>query len=149
MITPSIARGLMTIEAAKAVVSEIPIPPAVEAELRRRARIRSTRYSTRIEGNRLTLAEAEQVIECRQAGFYGRERNVGELQYYWNALLRVEEWFAKKLNLTEDMIQLLHALVERGDRAKPAPYRDGQNVIRDSCTGAIVFLPPRRRTCLP
>lgn len=144
-ITPAIARGLMTIEAAKAVVSEIPIPPAVEAELRRRARIRSTHYSTRIEGNRLTLAEAEQVIEGRQAEFHGRERDVGEVQNYWNALLRVEEWAAKKLTLTEDMIQRLHALVERGGRAKPTPYRDGQNVIRDSSTGAIVFLPPEAK----
>lgn len=144
-ITPAIARDLMTIEGAKAVVSEIPIPPAVEAELRRRARIRSTHYSTRIEGNRLTLAEAEQVIEGRQAGFHGRERDVGEVQNYWNALLRVEEWAAKKLTLTEDMIQRLHALVERGGRAKPTPYRDGQNVIRDSSTGAIVFLPPEAK----
>ena len=144
-ITPAIARGLMTIEAAKAVVSEIPIPPAVEAELRRRARIRSTHYSTRIEGNRLTLAEAEQVIEGRQAEFHGRERDVGEVQNYWNALLRVEEWAAKRLTLTEDMIQRLHALVERGSRAKPTPYRDGQNVIRDSSTGAIVFLPPEAK----
>jgi Fic family protein len=144
-ITPAIARGLMTIEAAKAVVSEIPIPPTVEAELRRRARIRSTHYSTRIEGNRLTLAEAEQVIEGRQAEFHGRERDVGEVQNYWNALLRVEEWAAKKLILTEDLIQRLHALVERGSRAKPTPYRDGQNVIRDSSTGWIVFLPPEAR----
>lgn len=144
-ITPSIARGLMIIEAAKAVVSEVPIPPAVEAELRRRARIRSTHYSTRIEGNRLTLAEAEQVIEGRQAEFHGRERDVGEVQNYWNALLRVEEWAAKKLTLTEDMIQRLHALVERGSRAKPTPYRDGQNVIRDASTGRIVFLPPEAK----
>lgn len=144
-ITPAIARGLMTIEAAKAVVSEVPIPPAVEAELRRRARIRSTHYSTRIEGNRLTLAEAEQVIEGRQAEFHGRERDVGEVQNYWNALLRVEEWAAKKLTLTEDLIQRLHALVERGGRAKPTPYRDGQNVIRDSSTGRIVFLPPEAK----
>jgi hypothetical protein len=75
-LTPAIARGLMTIEAAKAVVSEIPIPPAVEAGLRR------THYSTRIGGNRLTLAEAEQVIEERLAGFHGRELDVGEVQNY-------------------------------------------------------------------
>jgi len=29
-----------------------------------------------------------------------------------------------------------------GTRAKPMPYRNGQNVIRDSATGAIVYLPP-------
>ncbi len=142
-ITPAIARGLMTIEAAKAVVSEVPIPPAVEAELRRRARIRSTHYSTRIEGNRLTLAEAERVIEGRQTEFHGRERDVGEVQNYWNALLRVEAWAAKKLTLTEFSVYMLSSSVE--GRAKPTPYRDGQNVIRDSRTGAIVFLPPEAK----
>ena len=40
-LTPAIARGLMTIEAARAVVETTPLPPMVEAELRRRARVRS------------------------------------------------------------------------------------------------------------
>ena len=61
-ITPSIARRLMEIEAARAVVEHTPLPPTAEAELRHRARVRSTHFSTRIEGNRLTLDEAEHVI---------------------------------------------------------------------------------------
>ncbi len=141
-LTPAIAHALMDIEAARAVVGQTPLPPAAEAELRRRARIRSTHYSTRIEGNRLTLAEAEQVIEGKQAHFHGRERDVSEVKNYWNALLRVEEWAAKKMPLTEELIQRLHALIETGARAKPTPYRDGQNVIRDSVSGAIIYLPP-------
>lgn len=141
-IAPATASGLMEIEASRAVVEQVPLPIAVQAELRRRARVRSTHYSTRIEGNRLTLEEAEQVIEGRDAQFHGRERDVGEVRNYWNALLRVEEWAAKKVPLTEKLIQRLHALVETGARARPTPYRDGQNVIRDSASGAIVYLPP-------
>ena len=85
-ITPATASGLMEIEAAR----------AVQAELRRRARVRSTHYSTRIEGNRLTLQEAQEVIEERRNTFRGRERDVAEVRNYWNALLRVEEWAAEK-----------------------------------------------------
>ncbi|MDD5473583.1 MAG: Fic family protein [Candidatus Methanoperedens sp.] len=144
-LTPAIARALMDLEAARAVVGQTHLPPAAEAELRRRARIRSTHYSTRIEGNRLTLAEAQQVIEGKQAHFHGRERDVSEVKNYWNALLRVEEWAAKKMPLTEELIQRLHALIETGARAKPTPYRDGQNVIRDSASGAIIYLPPEAR----
>jgi Fic family protein len=135
----------MDIEAARAVVGQTSLPPAAEAELRRRARIRSTHYSTRIEGNRLTLAEAEQVIERKLAQFHGRERDVSEVKNYWNALLRVEEWAAKKMPLTEGLIQRLHALIETGARAKPTSYRDGQNVIRDSASGAIIYLPPEAK----
>ncbi len=53
-ITSFIARRLMEIEAARAVVERLPLPPTAEAELRRRDRVRSTHFSTRIEGNRLT-----------------------------------------------------------------------------------------------
>lgn len=144
-LTPAIARALMDIEAARAVVEHTPLPPAAEAELRHRARIRSTHYSTRIEGNRLTLAEAEQVIEGKKAQFHGRERDGSEVKNYWNALLRVEEWAAKKMPLTEELIKRLHALIEKGAHAKPTPYRDGQNVIRDSASGAIVYLPPEAK----
>jgi Fic family protein len=144
-ITPAIAAGLMEIDAARAVVEHTPLPPAAEAELRRQARLRSTHYSTRIEGNRLTLAQAEQVIQGRQRSFPGRERDAREVQHYWSALLRVEEWAARQQPLTEDLIRRLHGLIERGVRAKATPYRDGQNVIRDSLSGGIVYLPPEAR----
>jgi Fic family protein len=141
-LTAAIARALMEVEAARAVVDETRLPLAAEAELRRRARLRSTHYSTRIEGNRLTLAEAEQVIAGRTPDIPGRERDVREVRNYWNAFLRVEEWAARRMPVTEDLLRRLHALVERGPRAKPTPYRQGQNVIRDAATGRMIYLPP-------
>ena len=144
-ITPKVARLLMEIEAARTEVEHTPLPPTVEAELRRQARVRATHYSTRIEGNRLTLAEAEKVIGGTKTSFHGRERDVREVKNYWNALLRVEEWAEAKRPVTEDLIRRLHALVEHGPRAKPTPYRDGQNVIRDSASGGIVYLPPEAK----
>ena len=144
-LTPLIARCLMDIEAARAVVEHTPLTPAVRDELRRRARLRSTHYSTRIEGNRLTLVEAQQVIEGQKTQFHGRERDVREVRNYWNALLRVEEWAARQTPLTEDLIRQLHALVERGPRTKPTPYRDGQNVIREAASGGLIYMPPEAK----
>jgi Fic family protein len=108
----------MDIEAARAVVDHTPLTPAEEADLRHQARIRSTHYSTRIEGNRLTLSEAQQVIEGKKGKFHGRERDVREVQNYWNALLKVEQWARQKKPLTEVLMQQLHGLVEKGSRAK-------------------------------
>src|SRR3954463_5088607 len=142
-LTPAMARRLMEIEAARAVIEQIPLPPAAVSEMRNRARLRSTHYSTRIEGNRLTLAEAEQVLAGRRVPLHGRERDVGEVRSYWKALLRVEEWAARGAELTEEPIQRIHSLGE--GRARPSPYRDGQNSIRDSATGALVYLPPEAR----
>ncbi len=142
-LTPAVARRLMEIEAARAVVAATRLPLAVQSAMRNRARLRATHYSTRIEGNRLTLAEAEQVVGGRRVQFHGRERDAGEVRSYWRALLKVEEWAARSAELTEELIQRLHALVE-GQR-RPSAYRDGQNTIRDSETGALVYLPPEAR----
>ena len=62
----------MEIGAARAVLAQVPLSVAVQAELRRRARMRSTHYSTRIAGNRLTLKEAQEVIDERRTTFHGR-----------------------------------------------------------------------------
>jgi Fic family protein len=142
-LTPAMARRLMEIEAARAVVEQVSLPPAIQSEMRNRARLRTTHYSTRIEGNRLTLAEAEQILAGRKVPLHGRERDVGEVRSYWKALLRIEEWAARGVELTEGLIQRIHALVE--GRARPSRYRDGQNTIRDSETGALVYLPPEAK----
>ncbi|KJJ84933.1 Fic family protein [Candidatus Omnitrophus magneticus] len=135
----------MEIESARAIVENIPLSPAIERELRYKARVRSTHYSTRIEGNRLTLKEAEQVIENKKKGFHGRARDVKEVKNYWDALIKVEDWAENKVEFTEDIIKRLHSIVEKGKRAKPTSYRDGQNVIRDSQSGGIVYLPPEAK----
>lgn len=119
------------------------LPPAVAEGLRLRARIRSTHFSTRIEGNRLTLMEAEQVlIEGRE--FPGRERDTLEVQHYFQALAQIEQWVDQGMEITEERIRQLHALIYKGKRSRPTPHRDGQNVIKDSA-GGIVYLPPEAK----
>lgn len=138
--TPEMVRALQGIERARAEVQLTILPPAVAEGLRLRARVRSTHFSTRIEGNRLTLVEAEQaVMEGRK--FPGRERDTLEVQHYFQALAQIEKWVDEDKPVTEERIRQLHALIFTGKRARPTPYRDGQNVIRDG-SGAIVYLPP-------
>ncbi len=144
-LTYAIARGLMQIEAARALVDHTPLSPAAEAELRAHARVRAVHYSTFIEGNRLTMAQAKAVMADAKVQIADRERDVSEVRNYWNALLRVEEWALKKKPLTEELIKRLHALVEVGPRARPTPYREGQNAIKNSSTGALIYLPPEAK----
>lgn len=140
--TPALVRALLAIEAARTAVELTPIPAVLHETLRRQARLRSTHYSTRIEGNRLTLAEAEQVLAGETRRFLGRERDVTEVRHYWDALLLAEGWAERRLPLAQERIRHLHGVVERGPRARPTPYREGQNVIREAESGAIVYLPP-------
>jgi Fic family protein len=142
-ITPAIARALMRIEAARQAVLTLPVTPRVLARLRETARLFTTHYSTMIEGNRLTQEQVAQVIGAGQH-FPGRERDQDEVKGYYAALDEVERLAALGERVTEAALRRLHALVMGSGRArvKPTPYRDGQNVIRDSRSNEIVYLPP-------
>src|SRR5664279_3671474 len=84
-ITPSIARGLIRIEAVKHAIEALPITPRVLANLRETARLFSTYYSTMIEGNLLNQEQVARVIGEGQH-FPGRERDQDEVRGYYAAL---------------------------------------------------------------
>jgi Fic family protein len=112
--------------------------------LRDTARLQSTHYSTQIEGNRLSQKEVAQVIR-EDKHFPGRQRDEREIKGYYLAL----EWLEQNLSrpITQETVKTIHALVEGEGRkkVKPTPYRDGQNVIKDSKSGGIVYLPPEAK----
>lgn len=142
-ISSSLVQALMRIEAAKEAVSLLPMNPKIQASLRQSARLLSTHYSTQIEGNKLTLGEAKRVID-KEEHFPGRERDEKEVLGYYRALDALEKISSKKKPVGETTFKLLHGYLMGGGKnsPKPTPYRDGQNVIKDSRTGRIVYLPP-------
>ena len=142
-ITPALSKILMDIEASRQAVSGLPITVSVLTSLRESARLISTHYSTQIEGNRLTQQQVQDVI---QGGtFPNRERDEREVRDYYKALDFLDVLVNQKASsIKEKDIQTLHGLVMEG-KEKPTPYRDGQNVIRDSGSGAIVYMPPEAK----
>ena len=145
-ITPAVANDLMRIEAVKQAIQTLPITPRVLANLRETARVFSTHYSTMIEGNRLTQEQVAQVITGGQH-FPGRERDQAEVKGYYAALDEAERLADRRETVSEAIVQRLHALVMGGGktRVKSTPYRDGQNVIRDSYSKRIVYMPPEAK----
>jgi Fic family protein len=145
-ITPEIANNLMKIEAAKEKVASLPVNPTVLASLRETAKLYTTHYSTMIEGNQLNPEEIKEVIQ-HKGHFPGRERDEREVKGYYAALAQLEQYSAQDHPITEKVIQTLHALVmnDGKTRIKPTSYRDGQNVIKDSSTGTIVYMPPEAK----
>ena len=141
--TPEIVRYLQAIERARSEVKLTILPPALAESIRLRARVRSTHFSTRIEGNRLSLVEVEQAIFEGRA-FPGRERDTLEVKRYFQALEQVEAWVDEGAPVTEERIRKMHAIIYSGKRTRPTTYRDGQNVIRDRA-GGIVYLPPEAK----
>lgn len=143
IISSKIMNYLIRIEAAKQKILHLPLTPTVLSSLRETARLYTTHYSTMIEGNRLDPDQVEEVLK-HQGHFPGRERDEHEVKGYYAALTQVEKWAAQGVKITEKMIQTLHGLVMANgkENAKPTAYRDGQNVIREGRTKAIVYMPP-------
>ncbi len=145
-ITPKIVNFITRIEVAKEKVLHLPLTPMVLAGLRETARLYTTHYSTMIEGNALSPNQVEEVLK-HEGHFPGRDRDEHEVKGYYAALTQVEQWSAARTGVTEKMIQTLHASVMGAGKVKvkPSIYRDGQNVIRDGRTRAIVYMPPEAK----
>ena len=74
------------------------------------------------------------------ARFPGRERDTREVKNHFAAHAYMERIAAKAQPVSERETQTLHGLVFPG-KDKPTPYRNQQNVIRESASGRIVYLP--------
>lgn len=145
-ITASLANNLMRIEAARQKAFYLPLNAVVLKSLRETARLYTTHYSTMIEGNQLDPEQIRFVLEYK-GHFPGREREEREIKGYYAALTQIEQWVTEQALLDEQKIKTLHAMVMGDGRIKtrPTPYRDGQNVIRDSQSGLIVYMPPEAK----
>lgn len=117
----------------------LPLTVSMLSSLRETARLYTTHYSTMIEGNRLEPKQIEEVLSGK-SHFPKYRRDENEVKGYYAALTQVEQWAARGIPITEKAIQTLHALVMASGKYK-VPYRDGQNVIRDSRTRVIIYMP--------
>ncbi len=139
-ITAGLTKILMDIEASRQMVSSLPITVPVLTSLRESARLISTHYSTQIEGNRLTQEQVDDVLHG--GTFPNRERDEREVKNYFQALDFLDVLIKVEVaQIKEQDVRTLHGLVMEGKK-RPTSYRAGQNAIKDSASGAIVYMPP-------
>ncbi len=142
-LSAATTKSLMEIEACRQAIIRLPLTVPMLESLRKTARLLSTHFSTQIEGNRLSPSQVEEVLKGG-GGFPGRERDEVEVRNYYLALEYVTTLGRTKQRITEQTVRTIHGLVLHG-RKKATKYRDGQNVIRDGRSGAIVYLPPEAK----
>ena len=142
IITAAMAKNLMSIEANRRLIEDLPIDVTMLASLRETARLMATHYSTQIEGNRLTEAQVKEAIAG--VSIPGRERDSTEVQNHDKAIQELERLANAGSPITELAIQRLQGAVLEG-QPNAKPYRDGQNVIRDSRSEGIVYMPPEAK----
>lgn len=144
-ITTRIINYLGKIEASREIVNDLAIPLTVEGFLQQEASVKMSHYSTKIEGNRLTLRQTKDLINGKE--IIAREVDKREVMNYYNCL----EWIynSAQLNrrISEKDIKEMHAIIQKGivKGKLRGQYRQAQNAVYDAQTGKPVYLPPETK----
>jgi Fic family protein len=141
--------ALGRIEAARAVIEVLPLPPDEGLKLRLRAVQKHTRSSTAIEGNALGEREFRRAVV--QAGPRQGAEAEQEVRNYWLALERVEEFADGGQPPDQAFVKELHAMVIvrlRGRRS-PSRYREVECPVVDSATRTVDYAPPEPKDVSP
>jgi Fic family protein len=156
-ITNNLLTYISRIEAAKEVIDHAALVPAWDAKFRDDALTRTVHYGTKIEGNDLTQAQAEQVVRmttiadpkdlAEKTGIMARERDIQEVINYRNVMQWIDQWdhfVQKSSELSEDILKTLHKLTTEKiiDRQYVGTFRDKQVVVRSAVNGSVAFRPP-------
>jgi len=143
-ITNRITAGLTRIERARGFLEAATLSEAWVREMARRALILEAHHTTHIEGTRLTLEQAERLLEGIPVPEADPD-DVRELLNYRKAFEFVSEYLEDDGPITEGLVREIHKrLVEgvRGGTAAPGEYRKIQNYVVNSVTGETVYTPP-------
>jgi len=143
-ITNHITAGLTSIERARGFLEAAALSEAWVKEMGRRALILEAHHTTHIEGTRLTLAQAEQLLEGKPIP-EAHPDDVRELLNYKKAFDFVSDYLEHGGPITEGLVREIHKrLVEgvRGEASAPGEYRKIQNYVVNSTTSEIVYTPP-------
>ncbi len=102
-ITNKILVSVGAIEAAREVIENAPLVPDWEAKFRQDALVRTVHFGTHVEGNDLTLNQAERIVKedpgrdesaeevAKRSGIVARERDVQEVMNYRNVIRFVDQ----------------------------------------------------------
>ncbi len=143
-ITNTIANALSAIERARGFLEAAQLSEGWIRQMSDRALLLEAHHTTHIEGTRLTLDDAEQLL-AGQIVPHADANDVRELLNYRDAFQLVSAYLDSGAPVTEGLIREIHKRLVagvRGGAARPGEYRLAQNFVVNSITGAIIYMPP-------
>lgn len=138
--TDKIVNYIAEIASAKEVISNAKIIPLYDTQLKQEALIRSSHYSTSIEGNPLNLDEVETLIKNNQEPTTKAEQ---EVLNYFNVLNHLDQYCDKII--TCDTILSVHKDLTKDLLRNPeyeGKFRDTRVFIGNLHTQEINYMPP-------
>ncbi len=143
-ISNTILRNIGLIEAAKQVIDSAPLLPYYEKKFRDDAMVRAVHYGTHIEGNELSLNQAEKVLSGQIVD--ARDRDIQEVLNYRKVMEMIgsSEIGNRESGIDEELIFKLHKLTVTKvlPEEQSGNYRKTKVVIRNSRSAEVVFTPP-------
>lgn len=140
-----IVKHLTSIEKAKEIIDNLHLPFDIELKFRKDAFFKSTHYSTKIEGNALTMAQTRKLLAGQD--IIARERDKREVLNYYDCLEFISKSAKSKRKFNDKFIKKIHSInlksILKGKLK--GHYREAQNVIIDSATRKITYMPPEAK----
>lgn len=146
-ITNKILINIGIIEACRQIIENAPLIPSYEKKFKDEVTVRTIYHATRLEGNELTLAQTQKLIEGGK--IVAQERDIQEVINYRNVLKYIQEISneAKKdqfFVFKETHLKKIHSLVVERilPKSQAGFFRQQDVVLQESNTGRVVFRPP-------
>lgn len=142
-ITQEILAGVGAIEAAREVIERAVLVPKFEAQFRKEALMRTVHFGTKLEGNDLSLTQAEKVVAGEAV--IARDRDIQEVINYREVMAYLDGVKEKGADsYSEAQLKKIHRLTT--ERILPeqetGAYRQTQVVVKNLLTQEISFRPP-------
>lgn len=143
-LTTPMLNSIIAIERCKTTFQGDRVPPRLSSRMRKNSKKKSSHASTKIEGNPLTEAQAEQALEDAHRHFLKPEE---EVRNYYAALQVMEERLKQKASLSLDLLLEIQRTVVAGSSAEEIGLRGPMPpgvlfAVYDSVTGAPDYIPP-------
>ncbi len=135
--------SISKIEAAEEVIRQAPLLPLWEKQFKDDAVVRAVYHGTHIEGNRLGMEEAKDVLMGRD--IIARPRDIQEIINYRRVMEYIDDEATRGMErITEQVVMKLHRLVvdKIMEPERSGQYRSTQVVIKNSENGEVTFRPP-------
>jgi Fic family protein len=150
-ITNEITAGLTAIERARGFLQGATLSEEWLRRMSQRALLLEAHHTTHIEGTQLTVEQAERLWAGEHVE-HTQPDDVRELLNYRDAFHLVSDYLDDGEPVTESLIREIHKRLVagvRGGEAEPGAYRNVQNFVVNSQTGAVTYTPPPPQDVAP
>lgn len=144
-ITKELLQAFLNIGALEEKLKALPLETSLQAALFRDAKMKTSHFSGKIEGNCLTLKQSEDLVTGKKVD--APAKDIQEIKNLFELFAFLERGSKTSAPLKSNFVCTLHKLVEKNIvRGKLlGHFREAQNAVFDAATGDIVYLPPEAK----